>query len=432
MSSSKRPTPTTAPRAGGWSTLAVTLAIQSLVSMAILTVPVMAPAMAESLRVSPTLVGAYIGIAYVGAMLASMLAGPLVLRFGAIRVSQCGLLSCAAGLALLSVASGLAAAGLGAFLVGLGYGPITPASSHLLSRTTPPQRVSLVFSIKQTGVPLGGVLAGACVPALLLLGGTDAALLAVAAGNVACAFIAQPLRATLDADRLPGQALGMAHLSGPIRMVASHAQLAWLSVFSFVFSAVQMCLAGYLVTYLHATLGYSLVAAGAVLSVAQIGGVVGRVAWGYIADRWLEPRRMLAVLAALMAMCSAATAGLQAGLPLPLVLLLMAAFGASATGWNGVYLAEVARLAPAGQASTATGGSLAITFLGVVLGPMLFGLLSGAFDSYRVGFVALALPTALCGWQLLRLSRSRAAPSTPLTAAAHANTAPAPPPAPAP
>lgn len=393
---------------GAWSVLAVTLAIQALVSMAVLTVPAMAPAMAQSLNVSPTLIGLYIAVVYAGAMLASLMSGPWVLRWGAIRVSQLGLLVCAAGLVLLAAAPGVVSALVGAFLIGVGYGPITPASSHLLARTTPPDRVSLVFSIKQTGVPLGGVMAGALVPGLLVFGGTDAALLAVAVGNIVCAAIAQPMRDELDADREPGRALGVASLTGPIRLVVSQPQLAQLASFSFVFSAVQMCLASYLVTYLHSALGYSLVVAGVVLSTAQVGGVVGRVLWGYMADRWLGPRRMLAVLAVLMALCCAITAALNVGAPLVLVIVLMAAFGASATGWNGVYLAEVARMAPAGQASAATGGALSVTFLGVVLGPVLFGMLSGAFDSYRAGYLALALPAAACAWQLLRGARPTA------------------------
>lgn len=390
---------------GAWTALAVTLAIQALVAMAVLTVPAMAPAMAQALGVSPTLIGAYVAIVYIGAMLASMLAGPLVMRYGAIRVSQLGLLVCAAGLALLAVAPGLLATGIGAFLVGVGYGPITPASSHLLARTTPPHRVSLVFSVKQTGVPLGGVMAGACVPALLLLGGVDAALLAVAAGNLLCALVSQPLRGALDADREPGRTLTFTSLLGPLRLVLGQVDLRRLAAYSFVFSMVQMCLATYLVTYLHSTLAYSLVAAGAVLSAAQIGGVIGRIAWGYLADRWIAPRLMLALLSAAMALFSIATASLDVGAHAAVVIALMVAFGASGTGWNGVYLAEVARLAPQGQASAATGGSLAITFLGVVLGPMLFGALSGAWGSYRAGYIALALPTLFCAWRLSMYSK---------------------------
>ena len=385
---------------GPGATLAITLAIQALVSMAVLAVPAMAPAAAVWLHTSPTLIGAYVALLYVGAIFSSLLAGPLVLRYGAIRVSQIGLLACALGLALMAVAPWLPATAVAALLIGIGYGPITPASSHLLAKTTPAHRVSLVFSVKQTGVPLGGVMAGALVPPLLLVGGPVAALLAVAAGNLACALLAQPLRHTLDGDREAGRALSFTSLAGPLRLIVANPDLSRLAAFSFVFSAVQMCLATYLVTHLNATLGYSLVAAGAILSGAQAGGVVGRVVWGYIADRWMRPQRMLAVLAAMMAICSLGTAGLQADAALPLVLVLMVAFGASATGWNGVYLAEVARLAPPGMASAATGGSLAVTFLGVVLGPLLFGLLAGLFGSYRAGYLALALPVAVCCWSL--------------------------------
>lgn len=372
-----------------------------MVALALFAVPAMAPAMAGALRVSPTLIGAYIAVVYIGAMIASLCGGPLVARYGAMRVSQAGLLVCTLGLVLLAFAPGLAAAAVAAFLIGLGYGPITPASSHLLAKTTPAHRMSLVFSIKQTGVPVGGVLAGSLVPPLLLWGGTQSALLAVAAANLVCALLSQPLRAALDADRHPGQGLGFTSLLRPMRVVLGDRTLARLAAYSLVFSSVQLCLSSYLVTYLHTSLGYTLVSAGQVLAMAQAGGVVGRVVWGYIADRWLGARRMLAVLAALMAISAAAAAALQPAVPVALVIVLMTAFGACATGWNGVYLAEVARLAPPGMASMATGGSLAVTFFGVVFGPVLFGAVAQAFDSYRVAFLVLSVPTALCCWGLL-------------------------------
>jgi MFS family permease len=129
------------------------------------------------------------------------------------------------------------------------------------------------------------------------------------------------------------------------------------------------------------------------------------VLWGWIADRFLGARRTLTLLAGLMVVCTAATGLLQASTPVAWVLVLLAAFGASATGWNGVYLAEVARLAPPGMAGTATGGSLSVTFFGVVLGPAIFGGISGLFDSYSAGFIALGLPVALCCWSLVAGTR---------------------------
>ncbi|HEY1231582.1 MAG TPA: MFS transporter, partial [Ramlibacter sp.] len=295
-----------------------------------------------------------------------------------------------------------------AVLVGLGYGPVTPASSHLLARTTPAHRMSLVFSLKQTGVPLGGVLAGALVP-LLLGWGWQVALLCVAIANLACALVAQPLRRELDADRDARQPFVVGHLAKPVRLVLSHPELRRLAGCSFVFSIAQLSLTTYLVTYLNVTLGYSLVSAGVALSVSQFAGVGGRIAWGYVADRWLGARRMLVLLAVLMTLAALATALLPAGTPPAAVLLVLAVYGMSAIGWNGVYLAEVARQAPAGEASVATGGSLAFTFLGVVLGPPVFGALAGLAGSYRVGFGAVAAVLLACALVMsggMRLARS--------------------------
>ena len=47
----------------------------------------------------------------------------------------------------------------------------------------------------------------------------------------------------------------------------------------------------FLVVYLTETLGYSLVAAGFALTVANLGGIVGRIVWGAVADRCLRPAR---------------------------------------------------------------------------------------------------------------------------------------------
>ena len=387
-----------------WLALAITTAIQSLVSMAVLTLPVMAPAVAQALGTSATYTGLYVALVYVGAIAASLAAGNAVARFGAIRVSQGGLVLCAAGLAL-SALPFLPAIAAGAVLIGLGYGPITPASSHLLVRTTPAHRMSVVFSIKQTGVPLGGVLAGAIVPGVMLWVGWQGALLAVAVANLACAALSQPLRADLDADRDAGKRLAFGNLAGPLRLVASHPALRMLAGCSFAFSITQLSFTAYLVTYLDAALTWGLVTAGIALSLAQLGGVAGRVFWGYVADRWTGPRRMLAILALLMTAAALATASLHPALPVPLVMAVLVVFGGSAIGWNGIYLAEVARRAPAGQAGLATGGTLAFTFFGVVLGPPLFGALSGMFGTYRAGFVALGVVTGLCTLVLARARR---------------------------
>lgn len=405
------PAATTPPSA--WWSLTVTTAIQAMVSMALLTLPAMAPAVARALAVPSTLVGAYVALCYFAAMLSSLVGGTLVRRLGAIRVSQLGLGLCAVGLALCAL-PWLPAVALGALCIGAGYGPITPASSHLLALTTPAHRMSLVFSIKQTGVPAGGMLAGALVPGLSLWLGWQGTLLAVAGVCALCAALAQPLRAALDADRQPAQPLALQALFKPIGMVLGQPSLRALAACSFLFSAVQVSTTAYMVTYLNESLGMTLLAAGAALSVSQLAGVVGRIAWGAVADRGLGPRNTLMLLAALMMAGSVLTALLQPQWPTLLIWAIVALLGASAIGWNGVYLATVARQAPPGQAGVATGGTLLFTFMGVVCGSPAFGALAGASGSYRIAFAALALPAALAlGLLVWRAAQARREPAAP-------------------
>ena len=408
MSTPAAPTPSSA-----WWSLTVTTAIQAMVSMALLTLPAMAPAVARALAVPSTLVGAYVALCYFAAMLSSLVGGTLVRRLGAIRVSQLGLGLCAVGLALCAL-PWLPAVALGALCIGAGYGPITPASSHLLALTTPAHRMSLVFSIKQTGVPAGGMLAGALVPGLSLWLGWQGTLLAVGGVCALCAALAQPLRAALDADRQPAQPLALQALFKPIGMVLGQPSLRALAACSFLFSAVQVSTTAYMVTYLNESLGMTLLAAGAALSVSQLAGVVGRIAWGAVADRGLGPRNTLMLLATLMMVGSVLTALLQPQWPTLLIWAIVALLGASAIGWNGVYLATVARQAPPGQAGVATGGTLLFTFMGVVCGSPAFGALAGASGSYRIAFAALALPAALAlgllVWRAAQARREAAAP----------------------
>ena len=390
-----------------WLPLLATLFIQAMVAMALLTLPVMAPVAAKALEVSPALVGVYVAITYAGAMFASLTSGTTVSRLGPIRVSQLGLMLCALGLCLCAV-PWLPAIGLGALLIGLGYGPITPASSQILARTTPPAQMALVFSIKQTGVPVGAMMAGAIVPSLMLGIDWQWSLVVVAVACVVSAALSQPLREALDDLRQASLTFQMSTLTTPLRMVLGHRALSTMAACSFMFSMVQMSLTTYLVTYLHDDLAYGMVSAGLLLSVTQMGGIGGRIAWGLVADRWLGAQKTLALLAILMAISALATALLLPTLPLWGIWAILLVFGASAIGWNGVYLAEVARQAPEGKASVATGGTLTFTFLGVVIGPPLFGALSSAFGTYRAGFLALVITSSLCAWVLYRLKPNAA------------------------
>jgi predicted MFS family arabinose efflux permease len=375
--------------------LIATLAIQALVSMTVLTPPVLAALAAPDIGVASERIGLFTALVYAGAIVSSASSGALLARTGPLRLSQWCLGFCALGMSVASLTF-LPAVMLGAVLMGLGYGPVTPASSHILIRQTAPERRSLVFSFKQTGVPVGGMLAGSIAAPLGLAIGWRGAALSVAVASLVLALAVEPLRARFDAADGTGPTPAQSPLAG-IRLVLRTPALRRLALSSTTFAATQLSMATFLVTFLTERAGVPLVRAGIVMAVAQGAGVVGRILLGWVADRLLRPGRVLAVLGISMAMASVATGLISSAWPLTSIFVVTAILGLTGLSWNGVYLAEVAVIAPPGAAGAATGGALSMTFLGIVLGPALFSAVVSLSGSYTLGFCIVAAAAFMGG-----------------------------------
>jgi len=364
----------------------------------------MAPAAAPSLGVSPSAVGYFVTVVYLGSMIGTVTAGGWVARFGPIRVSQVGLFLCLAGLA--AAASGEIAAVLaGALVVGLGYGPATPASSVILARAAPPHLFALTFSIKQTGVPLGTAIAGAAVPALVLWLGWQRAALVIGVACALCAVLLVPIRARYDAGRNPAAPASLRSAYAPVLLIVRDRTLLELSLVSLVFAGMQITLIAYLVTFLVESFAMSLVLAGMVMAASQFTSVAARIAWGAFADRFATRRATLGLLGLGMGLSAMLAYAASPAWPLWGLFAFAMAFGATAVGWNGVFLAEIARLAPPGRVSDATGGSAFFTFLGVVVTPPLFHLVLGATGSYGATYALFGLPAFAVGLRLLATAK---------------------------
>jgi MFS family permease len=384
--------------------VAATLAVQSLTAMALAVPSVLAPVAAADLDVPPTAVGRWVGFSYTVAMFAGLAGGTLVGRYGPIRVLQVACLGVALGLAVGAGADVALLLVCGA-LLGTAHGLVNPASSTILAVASPRQIRSMVFSIKQTGVPVGGALAGVLVPALLLWTTWQASILVLALGGAVLFALVAPYRRIYDGTRRR-ERLHLRGFAAPVAEVWASRPILELALVSAAFSAVQISFVTYLVSYLKIELGYSLLAAGLVFSASQVSGAVGRVVWGAVADHVFAPRAVLAALGLVMALCGVALALLTPEWSRAAVLAVCALYGATAVGWNGVFLAEVARLAPEGRVAVLTGGTQFFTFGGVLLGPPLFGAIASATGSYGVGFVAAAVLPLLAVAGMIARARS--------------------------
>ena len=366
--------------------LIITLAVQVQASLVVFTPPILAPVAQHDVGVSAAAVGLVTALIYASSVPSALFSGRIIARLGAIRVSQLCLLFSSSGMAMMAIGNPWIIA-LGALIIGIGYGAVTPASSTVLAEKVPGGMRSLIFSIKQTGVPIGGAVAGALVPFLIVSTGWQMAAIIIALIGVAVIVSAQPIQRSIDSTQTDRSVVRGSGLLEPLRLVFSHARLRELAISSFAFSGMQMCLGTYLVVVLIERAQLSVAVAGAALSVAMIGGVLGRLFWGVLADFGFPSRGVLGFLGVVMAVCAALVTFINGDWPMTVIYVLAFLFGASAVGWNGVYLSEVAHIAPPGQAGSATGASLAMTYSGVVVLPSVFWISHAIADSYVPGFL---------------------------------------------
>ena len=368
------------------------------------TVPLIAAAIVADLGIDPALVGVYVAIGAVAGFLTTMTCGGLIVRYGAMRMTQVGMVALAIGLAL--PASGwLPLFALGAFVGGLGQAISTPSSSHLLGRLSPPRVAPLVFSIKQTGVPAGLMVAGVVAPVLATEAGWRTALLVIAGLSALTAVALQPLRARFDVDRVPGTSLSPADIRANVASVLREPALRAMCLAMFSFVGLQSLFTGFFVLYLVRGLGYSLERAGLVFAIAVAVAVPARIGWGWLASRLVRPATLLSLLGIGMAVSAVLAAVIHPAWPTWLAALVAILFSATAVSWHGVLLAEVARLSPAGRIGATTGAVLAFGDAGALVLPLLFSGALTLTGSYAPGFLiggAFALAVGLWGlWRRL-------------------------------
>jgi len=376
-------------------TTAAMLAILTLASMTVFGVAVLAPEAALSFGLDPRFIGPLNSAIYLSAAFAGSLSSHYVLRYGAVRICQVCLIFAALG--LLAYASGeLLMLPLCALFIGMAYGPYNPASAHVLAAITTEKSRPLVFSVKQLGVPIGGMLAGAALPAISIWLGWQAAVSSVAVLALLVAWLVQPLHRREHVARGTTDQGGSAGMLACLRLVIHHPHLRRYTLIAFSFAGAQVCAGAFIVVYLHEVLAMSLVDAGLVLAAMQLGGITGRLTWGTIAERALRSTTALALLGTITTLGMILTAHIDARWPYLLIMALALILGFSAFGWNGVVLSKIATLAPPGRSADATGGMQFVMFGGVVIFPSLFALLIGVTGGYQIPFYLLAA-LAICG-----------------------------------
>lgn len=387
--------------------LAATLAMQTLSTGAAYSFPAIAPAVAKDLGVDGALVGFFISTVYGVGVVSALFSPGFVHRYGAVRVTQAVLIATVA--MLLSAAFGsLLSVAIGAVLMGFAYGAAAPSSTHLLAPRTPPGALNLVLSLRQIGVPLGGVLAGLLVPPLTLAFGWRTALLIQILPVALLIVLLELPRRDWDRGIDPKRPILNATLLAPLRLLRRGPHVGAirrLTLVSFVYSGLQLCFIAFMTVHLTTKAGWTLIEAGRALAVYQIGGAVSRPIWGWIADKWLAARWLL-VLQGVIA-CAAAICAGRFGPEWPhlVILTVCAVGGATASGFTGIAYGEWARLG-SDRRTEATGLGAAAMFSGVLVLPSVMSLIVTAQQSFETAYMVMGL-AALFSAACVGLQRSR-------------------------
>lgn len=384
-----------------WAALALTLVAQMMASVALTAPSVFAPVVAPVLGFAPQSIGLFVGAIYLAAMFSGLIGGHFARQFGAVRLSQAAMLLAALGL-LVAAAGVPALLLLSTLTIGVGYGLTNPMAAHILSQHTPAQRRGLFFSIKQTGVPLGVALAGIIVPAFLQLWSWQVAVVAVAALVATTVVLLAAYRRVFDVSSEAVSLDLRTLVTRPLARALREPALRSLSISSFCYAGTQICFLTFLVSDLKLERGFSLATAAGTLATAQIVSVAARPFWGYVADRYIEPRTLLALLGLGMAASLALLALLPIDAHIGAVIAVAMSVAGTVAGWNGVFYADLARHVRQHEIAMITGGTQFMTFGGGMIAPIAFAGAVSLLVSYAMSFMLLALfPLAIGVWLLL-------------------------------
>ncbi len=274
------------------------------------------------------------------------------------------------------------------FVYGVGYAAVTPAGSHAILFFFDPRSRGTAMGIRQTGVPLGGVVGAILLPSLAATHGYTAAL---AAAGIVClvtsviAAVAYREPIQLRGERASARAL----FEGMLRIGLEKPLLLVVGV-SVVLICVQVALMGFLpLTYARAA-GFSTLIVAVMFGASQVAAVIGRLAWGWISDRLFGGNRLLPM--GLTCIFSAVAAIGVGSLHSPNVLtatLAACVLGFAGEGWVGLSVIAMAEIGGEEHSGSALGFGLTLIFVAAMISAPIFGVVIDNFG-YRVAWYGLA------------------------------------------
>lgn len=381
-----------------WVILFVTTFTQATIALISQGIGPLAPFLISGLGLTKTQVGFTGGAVNVGTTLTALMAGRAVDIWGEKKVLVVG--GVATGIAIIMTSRSNSFPMLIGLLwfTGLWSATSTPAGSKAIMTWFPFSQIGLALGIRQTGIPLGGLVAAVLMPQIAIHFSWQMAMVTMGIGAILGAGICQ-----ISYKDFPKGEKTKVKKQGRWTLLLRNRNIWLIGLTGMSYVATQFTIVSYLVLYLHDQAGQPVALASIFLALVQFGGIVGRVFWGYISDRFFQAKRkaVIILIGGIAAAMSLSMLFLTRGTPLWIIGLLSWIFGFSAVGWNGVFITMLSEMAGKEQAGTAVGIGLTMLQIGVLLFPPAFGFLVDLSGTYKISWIGLSV---LMGIGMLMLS----------------------------
>ena len=351
---------------------------------------VIVPQLREEFDLSLGEIGVLLAASWIGTTLTLLPWGLAADRFGERIVLSIGMLGAALFLVGAAYASSFAQLVAVLGLVGAAGAAVNSASGRAIMHWFGRDERGFALGVRQTAIPLGGLIGALTLPPITEAGGLEAAFLYLAALTAAGGLVgALVLRGQTATDGI--EPASVARTIGDGRL--------WrLSVGSGLYLYAQIAVLGFGVLFLVDEQGFSEQAAALVFAAGQVLAAAFRIGGGRWSDlmgaRIVPLRRVgLAIVAVMLA--TAALAGGPAWLLVPTLIL---ACGLT-MAWNGLSFTAAAEIAGALRTGAAIGVQQTVLAASGVAAPVVFAATVSSTSWPAAFVVAAAIP--LIGWWLL-------------------------------
>ena len=377
-----------------WAVLAAGAMASASTGAFVIGLPVLVPTLREEYSLSLGQIGVVLASQWVGTTVALLPWGLAADRFGERTVMSAGLAGSALFLAAAAFAPSYPALVVLLALAGASGASVNSSSGRAVMQWFEADERGLALGVRQSAIPVGGLVGALALPRLASSGGSEAAFVFLAAVCALGALVgAVVLRGRKKSDEL--------EVSSVIGTLGD-AKLWRLSLGSGGYLYAQLSIIGFGVLFLHDEHGLSESRAALVIAVSQVIAVALRIGAGRWSDVVASRFGPLVRIGAAISLALGVTALLTGG-PLWLLVPVISLAGALSMAWNGLSFTAAAELAGPVRSGAAIGFQQTVLGGVGVVSPLVFAaMVAGASWQVAFGVAALAPVAGLLALRPLR------------------------------